>query len=256
MARRHVLTALVLSIAAGGLVATPPAGAGARNCSSHPPRMAGDYQAVANERNANFGVGDLTSAVQLPDGRRFFTFGDTGYYSVAPDGHRGPFTGFANNSAWVQSGNCFTLLDRAGPGARSWLLPPQRDGSVYWPGASVVVGTRLYVFLNRVVLERPFGRSVGSAVAAFDLPSLALARITTIPFRPGGVLGIGAVYEGGFVYAYSSRLRRCAFCFAGDLYVARVRETMTQVPAAWRYRSGSSWTADPNFDARVPTFSR
>ena len=46
-------------------------------------------------------------------------------------GRAGPLTGFGNSSAWVQSGNCFTLVDRAGPGARSWLLPPQSDGSVY-----------------------------------------------------------------------------------------------------------------------------
>ncbi len=95
-------------------------------------------------------------------------------------------------------------------------------------------------------LDPPFGRSVGSAIAAFDLPSLALARITTIPFRPAGVLGIGAVYEDGFIYAYSSQRRTCAFCFAGSLYVARVRETQLQVPGAWRYRAGSSWVADPN----------
>src|SRR5439155_529747 len=95
-------------------------------------------------------------------------------------------------------------------------------------------------------LARPFGRSVGSAVATFDLPSLALARITTIPFRASGVLGIGAVYEAGYIYAYSSRLASCAFCFAGSLYVARVRESQIQVPGAWRYRAGTSWVADKN----------
>jgi hypothetical protein len=245
MSARPLIAALALSFAAGGLVASPAA-ASAQHCAAHPLRTAQDYQAIADDRNKSFGVGDITSVVRLPDGRRFFTFGDTAYYHVATDGRAGPLQGFGNNSAWVQSGNCFSLLDRPGPGRRSWLLPPQRDGSVYWPGASVVVGTRLYVFLNRVFLDRPFGRSVGSAIAAFDLPSLALARITTIPFRPGANLGLGAVYEAGYLYAYSSRLRSCAFCFSGDMYVARVPETQIQVPGAWRYRSGSSWSADAN----------
>src|SRR5689334_17471887 len=169
MPRRRLVVALALSLAVGGLIASPAA-ATPKHCSTHPPRTANDYQAVAYDRNRSFGVGDITSDGRLPDGRRFFTFGDTAYYNVTSDGHAGPWLGFGNNSAWVQSGNCFTLLNRPGPGRRSWLLPPQNDGSVYWPGASVVVGTRLYVFLNRVFLDRPFGRSVGSAIAAFDLP--------------------------------------------------------------------------------------
>ena len=246
--RRRLAVTVVLSVAATGLFTTglparPAAAASTRRCYAHPPRTAQDFQNVANGRSASFGVGDITSVVRLPDGRRFFTFGDTAYYDVAHDGHAGALQGFGNNSAWVQSGSCFTLLNRPGPGARSWLLPPQHDGSVYWPAASVVVGPRLYVFLNRVFLDRPFGRSVGSAIAAFDLPSLSLARISTIPFQPAGVLGIGATYEAGYLYAYSSRRRPCAFCFAGDLYVARVREGQIPVPGAWRYRSGSSWVA-------------
>lgn len=243
---RILVGPLVISLLGVGLGPVPPATASARRCAGHTLDRAADYQAVADGRDASFGIGDITSTVQLPDGRRFFTLGDTAYYNVAPDGRAGPLKGFGNNSAWVQDGRCVTLLDRAGPGARSWLLPPQHDGSVYWPGAAVVVGPRLYVFLARLFLDNPFGTPVGSAVAAFDLPSLALARITTIPFKRLRILGIGAVYEGGFVYAYASEGRKCRFCFASNLYVARVRESQIHVPGAWRYRSGSGWVADAN----------
>jgi hypothetical protein len=246
--RRHLVGVVGLSLAVAGLVApSPAAAAAARHCAGHALRSAADYQAVADDRNAAFGIGDMTSVVRLPDGRRFFTLGDTAYYNVGADGRAGTLRAFGNNSAWAQSGYCVTLLNRSRAANPSWLLPPQRDGSAYWPAGSVVVGPRLYVFLNRVFLDRrPFGRSVGSAVAAFDLPSLSLARITTIPFRPAGVLGIGATYEAGYIYAYSSQIRSCAFCFAGSLYVARVRESQLQVPGAWRYRAGSSWVADAN----------
>ena len=213
---------------------------------SHAFNTAADFQAVANDRSAGFGIGDITATVQLPDGRRFFTLGDTLYYNLMADGRAGPLKGFGNNSAWVQSGNCFTLVDRAGPGVRSWLLPPERDGSVYWPGGAVVVGNRLYVFLTRLFLDNPFGTPVGSAVASFNLPSLTLARITPIPFKSPHVFGIGAVYDGGYVYTYASQGNTCKFCFAGDLFVARARESNIWSPASWRYRSGSQWVTDPN----------
>jgi hypothetical protein len=245
--RRAFLFPLLLAL--GGFCALVPAGpaaASAQHCAAHPPRSAADYQAVPDQRNASFGIGDITSAVQLPDGRRFFTLGDTLYYNIASRGRAGALRGFGNNSAWVQSGNCFTLLDRAGPGSRSWLLPPQQDGSVYWPGGAVVVRDRLYVFLTRLFLDNPFGSPTGSAVAEFDLPSLALARITTVPFVHSRPLGAGAVYDGGYLYAYAAQGHTCKFCFAGDLYLARVRESQMHDLSAWRFRAGSHWVADRN----------
>ena len=246
---RRLLVVLVgaLATSLGSIgVATTPVSASAKHCASHPPTKLADYQAVANDRNASFGVGDPTSVLRLPDGRRFFTLGDTAYYDVRSDGSAGPLVGFGNNSAWVQSGNCFTLIDRPGPGARSWLLPPQQDGSVYWPGASVVVGPRLYVFLARLFQNNAFGDVRGAAVATFELPSLRLARLTQIPlYSSKRVFGNGAVLDGGYLYTYASHLPTCAFCFSADMYVARVPEQQIQVPSAWRYRAGSVWSADP-----------
>jgi hypothetical protein len=243
-----VITATVLGLMAALLAV--PAGATsapavtAHQCASALPSTAADYQSVPNSRNASFGVGDMTAAVQLPDGRRLFTFGDTGYYDIGADGRAGRFQGFGNNSAWVQSGSCFGLLDRAAPGTRSWLIPPQHDGSLYWPGAAVVAGPRLYVFLTRLFLDRPFGRPVGAAVAVFDLPSLQLAAIHPIPFAARRIYGAGAVYDNGYLYAYASQAGTCGLCFAGSMYVARVREDLVGVPGAWRYRAGSSWRRD------------
>ncbi len=175
---------------------------------------------------------------QLPDGRTLFVLGDTGYYNLASDGSAGPLLGFGTNSAWVQAGNCFTLLEGSADN-RSWIAPPQHDGTVYWPGAAVVVGNRLHVFLTRLYLDNPFGTPVGSAVATFELPSLELARIVDTPFTPDRIFGSGAVYDDGFLYVYGSHRESCAFCFAGDMYVARVPETLVQDPTAWRYWAGS-----------------
>jgi hypothetical protein len=228
-----------------------PASAGPLRCLDHLPVTAEDYQAVPDQRDASFGIGDLTTTVRLPDGRTLFIFGDTAYYNVTADGRAGPFVGFGNNSAWVQSGKCFRLLDSTGndPGSRgnrSWILPPERDGSVYWPGGAAVVGSRLYVFLARMRLDSTFGTPLGSAVATFELPSLQLARLTPAPFAsltPSRVYGTGAVYDGGYLYMYASQAQTCSLCFSGDLYVARVPENKVHDPAAWQYRTATGWDA-------------
>ena len=133
-------------------------------------------------------------------------------------------------------------MDRA---RRSWILPPPKDGSAYWPGASVVVGTRLYVFLARLFVNTRFGTPVGAAVATFDLPSLQLARITEIPFNRNRIFGTGAVYDGGYLYTFASQTRTCSLCFASDMYEARVPESQINLQSAWRYRAGTRWVADP-----------
>ncbi|HEV7525059.1 MAG TPA: hypothetical protein VGP92_08840 [Acidimicrobiia bacterium] len=249
---RALLAAVMVTV---GLVVVDaaPASADTSRCLARAPTSTTDYQTLTDSRDANFGVGDVTSMAQLPDGRRFFALGDTAYYRVNPDGSAGALQSFGTNSAWVQSVNCFTLLNRAGPGSRSWVLPPQQDGSFYWPGASVVVGSRVYVFMQRLVRNGGFGRSLGAAVAVFDLPSLRLARISPIPWSPKRVFGSGAVYDGGYIYAYAPQQRTCGFCFAGDMYVGRVPENQINVPSAWRFRSGSGWVADST--AATPVLS-
>src|SRR4029077_18088686 len=112
---RVLLVALAALLAVTVVTVTGPARAGeVGRCLPHPPGSTGDYQAITDSRDGTFGVGDMTSAVQLPDGRLFYTFGDTAYYGLNADGSAGANIGFGNNSAWVQSGNCFTLLYRSG----------------------------------------------------------------------------------------------------------------------------------------------
>ncbi len=239
----RVLLAMLTISTVAFVARAAPANAYTHHCLSTTPKTAAAYQVLPDHRDATFGIGDITSIVRLPDARQLFVLGDTAYYGLTANGGTGPIQGFGNNSAWVQSGGCFTLLDRAGPGSRSWVLPPQQDGSFYWPGASVVVGSRLYVFMQRLVADAPFGRSLGAAVAAFDLPSMRLARISAIPWTAKRVFGGGAVYDGGYVYTYASQMRTCAFCFSSDMYVARVPESQIMVPSAWRFRAGASWVA-------------
>ncbi len=236
------------------VIPADPAAAATRpqSCQTSPPDAPGDYTAVGVQRWAGFGIGDVASAVRLPDGRRLFIHGDTLYHDLRPDGRPGPLVGFGNNSAWVQAGNCFTLLDRAGPGSRSWLKPPETDGTAYWPGGAVVTGNRLYVFLSRLFVNTEFGNPVGAAVATFDLPSLTLARITPVPFPKKRFYGSGAVYDGGYLYAYASQPRSCTFCFANDMYASRIQESKLHDPKAWEYRTATGWSGTTRRASRAP----
>jgi hypothetical protein len=239
MRRRVVvmLTASLLVVVAG--IGTPADAAGTM-CFPRVPQTAAEFQTLADTRNNDWGVGDLVSQTDLPDGRRLFVFGDTPYHGLYADGSRAPMVAFGNNSAWLQQGGCFTLLDNRAAGGASWIVPPENDGSVYWPGGVVVAGDRLHVFLARMRLDQFFGTQIGAAVATFELPSLQLARLTPIPFDGRNFYGGGAVYDGGYLYAYAWQNPGCTFC-AGHLALARVAEDLVQVPTAWQYYAGGSW---------------
>jgi len=250
MTNRAVTGLLTFAVTLGalvlpGVVVADDAGALATGCLGAPPSSAAHYQSVADFRGPSWGVGDLMSMATLPDGRNVFAFGDTVYAPVNPDGSRGPLTAFGNNSLWVQQGNCFWQLDSP-TGDRSWIAPSTGDGTVFWPGGAAVAGNRLHIFLTRTRIDNVFGTPFGSAVATYELPSLELARVAHVPFHPLRIFGSGAVYDGGYLYSYGSRLDPCFLCFAADMYVARVPEHLVAVPGAWQYyRAGSGWVADP-----------
>jgi hypothetical protein len=251
-ARRGIAAALVaagLASLAGVGVDVGRASASGTFCGPVPTTVE-HYQAVSDRRSPTWGSGDLTSITDLGDGRRLFLFGDTGYFSLDGDGGRRPLAGFGNNSAWIQDGGCFTQLDRSPGAGHSWLAPPELDGTGYWPGGAAVAGNRLHVFLTRVRLDNVWGTPLDALVATFEMPSLRLARLARIPFDGNRIFGSGAVYDGGYVYTYASQRRPCALCFAGDVYLARVKEHLVSVPSAWQYRAAGGWTSDPR--AAVP----
>jgi hypothetical protein len=189
---------------------------------------------------------DLTSVVPLPDGRNLWLFGDTFYTPVQPDGSRGASVAFGHNSAFVQSGGCMRHISGSGSG-RSWLAPPQTDGSAYWPMGGVVVGNEVHIFLGRVAPEAPFGRLLDRAVATLSLPDLQVVRVTPLGFGPADPgWGTSAVAPGdGFVYLYGARRDVvCGFCFATAMYVARVPVGSLTDSATWTYWDGAAWSAN------------
>ena len=99
----------------------------------------------------------------------------------------------------------------------------------------------------RLFLDHPFGtpgrrrgRGVRSSVAA------ARARSRRSRSRPQRVFGIGAVYDGGYIYTYASQRRTCAFCFAGDMYVAACARAGSRCRARGGTGRARAGCADPN----------
>jgi hypothetical protein len=202
-------------------------------------------QEFFDRRSELWAGADLTGVVPLPDGRNLWLFGDTMYTPVEENGGRGALVGFGNNSAFVESGGCMRHVSGNGS-QRSWVTPPHADGSIYWPGGGVVVGSTLHVFLGRMKPEPPFGRLLDRAVATFSLPDLQLRGITPLPFGPADPgWGSGTVLGGdGHVYVYGPRRPDCDNCFASDVYVARAPARAVTDVAAWTYWDGAAWSAD------------
>src|SRR5688572_13125465 len=124
--KRWELVALAIAVLSPLWLSSESAHAAANVCLSRAPRTVAEFQQVTEAQSPGFGIGDLTTMIDLPDGRRLYIFGDTSYHAVNADGSRGPIVGWGNNSAWLQSGRCFTLLRSANGDNRSWIQPPEQ----------------------------------------------------------------------------------------------------------------------------------
>src|SRR5688572_2992741 len=88
--KRWAFVALAVAVVAPMGLSGDTAHAATSICLSRAPRTTAEFQQVTDARSDVFGVGDLTTMIDLPDGRRLFVFGDTSYHDVNANGSRGP----------------------------------------------------------------------------------------------------------------------------------------------------------------------
>jgi hypothetical protein len=82
---------------------------------------------------------------------------------------------------------------------------------------------------------------IGSVIATFSLPGLALERVASVPDTTGAVAWGSYVHRfGGWTYVYGAT----AWASVDHAYVARVAGDDLQGP--WTYWDGSGWTSDPS----------
>jgi hypothetical protein len=252
--RTH-LFALLATLLAGCLAATTLAvltgsaaasGDGAGSCVRPVPRTAAAYQAMFDAKNdATWAGGDQAATVPLPDGRVLWLFGDTIRGIRRPDGSRSPGSAFVHNSVLVQTRGCLVAVPAAAE-----VIPNPRAGEWYWPLDGVLQGDRLVVFSARVRRIGPGTTdftTVGVDAAVFSLRSglPVLERMARTPSsrtpERGDQYGKAVVPVGGWLYVYGSR--GVPGTFGRAVTVARVRPGALLDPRAWRYWSGSGWSA-------------
>lgn len=193
---------------------------------------------------------DYQRATRLPDDRVLWTFQD-----AFLDG------ALAHNAGLIQSGRCFTLLNRD---QHSWLFPERTidQRRWYWPlaGAPTNDGTRIVLFVVEMheggptFLSHPIPtrlHRVELDATTLDVPSTH-DESATLP----DLYGWSITDDGAHTYLYSHCFQQ--FGYDGLLgfgpcaeYVKVARVPVGEFDATREYWDGSTWTQDHQLAAPV-----
>lgn len=194
---------------------------------------------------------DSAYSVPLPGGATAWLYSDTFLGQVNPDHSRPADSPFIHNSIVVDRGGRLTTYTGGTASAPASLVTVAGGDEAhdwYWFGDGTVEGSHLRVMLLhfRSTGTGPFDFAyVGSAIASFDVHSLALEGVTD---RPAGAVewGSAILEDGPWTYVYGVEdLQSTKY-----MHVARVR-TNGLTRAAWQFWTGSGWSADEAGSARV-----
>ncbi|MET8825131.1 DUF4185 domain-containing protein [Streptomyces sp. NPDC004610] len=206
--------------------------------------------------------GDGTHSVRLPDGRLLWLFSDTflgrvyGPPNPAGESHtwRDSAAPMVRNSAVVMDGDRLDTTLAAplfpDPAPDRWRWPVAARVEPRAPGsAEQVVRVLLWV---RAAGQPPwiYGVPTATEVATLSLPALRVESITTVfdqsllPDPSRRVLfGTTLIEEDGWTYVYGGDDGQAVSRPVSSAYVARVPEGRLGDPAAWRFWTGSAWSA-------------
>ncbi len=204
---------------------------------------------------------DATVSARLPDGRTVWLFGDTFLGTINENRSRPDTAPMIRNSMVIQDGSRLTTLLGKNPYSATSFLS-MHPGEWYWPGAALIDGGKLKIFLYRmsrsVDADAPaqwdFQRS-GVDVAILRLPDLRLESIRSVtsggdePTAGGCVLADGSTT---YIYGTKRNLNTDAFDenHGFHLYVAEVTSGMLGYEALqWRTSEGKLST---NADDAAP----
>jgi hypothetical protein len=193
---------------------------------------------------------DYQRAIDLPDGRRLWTFQDA--FVARP----GRSDALVHNVGVVQDGGCFEFLHGGSDGSpRSWLAAEHTDtfGRWFWPlGATLPGDGTVRIFLAEFVEHGPryLTNSVPVAtwLATVDAESLNPIDLQPAP-NPGPALyGWSVASDSRFTYLYGHCYRQFGFGMLGHdgctaaVTVARTSHDLTRPLQYW---DGVRWVDDP-----------
>lgn len=180
-------------------------------------------------------VGDSGRIHKLSDGRLVQFFGDT----QKPDGS------MVHNSIKVYS---VTKDEAWGP-----FFPDWPDGSRFWPGDYIGIGSRLYVLGTRQLVRgyfdwTPLGAYVASVVVpTCDTPTFESYHITPSSGLDDTVVQWSAAIaqDSLYVYLHGVLNRPDLFNIRNGGYTVRVPRTSLYFPTwQWQFWNGTSWTSE------------
>lgn len=192
---------------------------------------------------------DRTASLALPDGRLLWLFSDTFLGEVGP-GHSRPRTSpFINNSAVVQHDGRLERTVHGGtqedPAA---LVPTGVAGEFYWVGDATVHGDGVHAIYNRYRRTGSGGLDfalLGSALATFSLPDLALTGVRPLPLGNRIAWGSDVLADGGSTYVYGSE------AVDGMKFAHVARVSGTDLGGAWQFWTGAGWSPDESASRRL-----
>ncbi|MCW2778621.1 MAG: hypothetical protein JWN17_2346 [Frankiales bacterium] len=222
-------------------------------CATAAPTSATGWQAAFDALNDDRWSGaDQGSSLRLPDGRLLWVFDDTFQGAQAADGSRALGSRFVHNSLVLADRGC--LRGVTGPTGAE-VVPGTPDGQWFWPLHAVVDGGRLFLPSSRVQrVVAPDGTSTfatsGTWLAELTVPAGGTPVFTGLWPTPASATpdttpqwGSAVAQAGGYTYVYGTQRVAEPFVFGKALYVARVPAgSLTDLPA-WRFWTGTGWSA-------------
>jgi hypothetical protein len=199
-----------------------------------------EFNALFTRRSGWTG-GDGTNSLALPDGRTLWTFADSFFGSVNPDGTRAPGTRLLRNAFLVQEGDALTTLQGGREDVQQAFVTAPDSATWYWPAGSVVEGAKVRVVLwrfeRRGLAGSPFDfRWLDNGLATLSLPTLDLEGVSPAPWTPGILFGSALLSDGDYVYIYGAGQED------RSVYVARAKGGLD---STWEYHADGEWVLDP-----------
>jgi hypothetical protein len=251
LAGAAVIAAAVAAIAAGTPAAADDAGT-QPTISAHVDQTLTQWFEHYGDTGGGWTGADSAYSVPLPGGTDAWIYSDTFLGTVNADHSRPMDAPFIHNSIIAaRKGTLSTVTGGTAVAPESLFKVAGGDegSDWYWAGDGTVEGDHLRVMLLEFVKT---GNDVfdfafrGSAIASLDVHTLKLESITTLP--EGDVEWGSAILEdGGYTYVYGVE----DLSSTKYLHLARVRTNQLTDASAWRFWTGSAWSADQTDSARM-----
>ncbi|HET8680436.1 MAG TPA: fibronectin type III domain-containing protein [Micromonosporaceae bacterium] len=186
--------------------------------------------------------GGSTASVPLPDGRVAWLFSNAYLGAVNADGSRPESSPMVPNTLVVQDGA--ELVGTLHGGSTAWpeaLVKPDRHDERIEVQSGIAESGVLKVVCLRY---RRFGDGIfdtelmGTSLATFALPALALSSVVDLPVGRATYWGSALLVDGSYTYVYGMSPG-----LAGVKYGHVARAAVGSLDGAWQFWDGTGWSA-------------